>query len=863
MREQKQKSSPFFAHWLLKRMTSYDRRYGCFGDLEEEYQRRVKSGSTGRAGAWYYSQVIRSLPAYFSHLIFWRFTMIQNYFKIAWRSLLKYKNYSFINILGLSIGLAACLLILLYIRYETSYDSYHPHADRIYRVAKSQETANKVDQLASNVTEVAPTLKERFPEVEEAARAGSAHFRYIKAGNQKFLHDKLIVMDPEMLSLFHIPLIAGDPATALNQPDAILITTAIGKKYFGTANPMGKTIFIDTVAHHVTGIVASSPGNTHLKYELIKRMKIDVDNPFHRPWGGWHCMNYIRLKPGTDFALFQEKIRRLPHEYEGEYLEQRGVEFNLFLQPLRDIHLHSHLKWEIEPPGNALYITIFSAVGIFVLLIACINFMNLATARSAGRAGEVGIRKVIGARREQLINQFLGESFLLTFIAMMLAAASVLFIMPLFNTWAGIQLTHTQLLDPVVLFSAALLILLTGIIGGSYPAFILSAFRPIAVLRGSIKSGQKSSLLRKVLVISQFAISIALMIATLLFFEQLQFMKNAPLGFSKEQKLIIEFNRENVTEENLQSVKTEFLRHPAVQTTSLSSSVPGRWMYFWNMSYSGGGQEGRKMLNAYCVDTDFINSYDIQITAGRGFEQGRDNNGWVINEAAVSAFGWPDAETALQAGLGGRGNPIIGVVKDFHFRGLQQAVEPLGIFHISDDYRYLTLTIDTRHTGEVLRFVDEIHSRLFPDKIYEHFFLDKDFETQYQAEERRIRLFTGFAILGVFIACIGLLGMSAFIAEQRTKEIGIRKVLGASVPRIILMLTREFILWVLLSNIIAWPIAWIAMNHWFNDFAYRIDLNLFPFLIAGILTLIIAFFTVAYQAIKAGCGDPVDALKYE
>ncbi len=794
--------------------------------------------------------------------------MFKNYLKIAFRNLYKHKWYSFSNILGLATGIACCIFILLYVQFELSYDRYHEDADRIYRVAKSRKTQAKHDLLAANVIEVASTLKERFPEVVSTGRIGNRGAVRIRAKEQLFVEEKIMLADAGIFDILSIPFIYGDPHSALVRPNSLVLTKHIARRYFGDENPLGNSVTVyteeDTVISEITGVVEDCPPNTHISFNILKFLDVNNMGPWQRPWNGWHGMNYIKLAEGVDLEEFENKIRRLPHEFIGEQLEKEGIEFTLFLQPITDIHLHSNLSWEAESNGNSLYVYIFSSVGIFILLIACMNFMNLSTARSANRAKEIGMRKIVGAHRRQLVSQFLGESIIITLLAILAAILSVVsFIMPQFNSLAGTQFSLIDILKPIMLMGILAFILIIGVAAGSYPAFFLSAFRPTAVIKGSFKEGARGVLMRKILVVGQFAISITLIIGTLLFLQQLNYMKNQHLGFDKEQKLIIEFDRSLMNPDNYKAVKAEFLKHPSILSTTFSSSVPGRWMYFWTLWPAGERETNSQMVNAFQVDEDFFNEYNIEMVAGRAFDHGMDNIGYIINEAAVQSFGWDRPEQALTHHINRVSRPIIGVMKNFHYRGLQNRVEPVGIFFMHEDFRYLTMKVKTENLDETTAFIEETHKKLFPDALYDYFFLDTDFDLQYRSEERLARIFSVFSFLGIFIACLGLFGLASFMAEQRTKEIGIRKVLGATVAKIVLMLSGEFTKWVLLANVIAWPLAYFAMGKWLQDFAYRIEIGFLPFIISSVLALMIALVTVSYQSIKAGRANPVDSLKYE
>ncbi|MFC2083607.1 ABC transporter permease [Bacteroidota bacterium] len=793
--------------------------------------------------------------------------LLYNYFKIAFRYIRKYKGYSFLNILGLAIGVTCCLLILLYVQFELSYDTYHISSERIYRVCKSSKTPIKTDLFAPNVTEVAPTLLERFPEVEAAGIAGSVGEKITKYEDKMYIEKKVKFSNSGIFDILNTRFLRGEKQTALTKPFTIVITEHIADRYFTNEDPIGKILMLDTTAYEVTHVIEDCPLNTHLKYDMFAYLQEDNFGPWHEPWWGWHGMNYIRLAPGVDPNEFEARIKYLPHEYIDEKLKNMGVEFTLFFQPITDIHLYSNFKWEAEPPGNPGYVYVFIIVGILIILITCMNFINLATARSASRANEVGMRKVIGAYRFQILFQFLGESILLTLISVLIALVLSYFLLPVFNNIAGTNFNFSDLISKKILVGLSAIIIFIGIAGGMYPAIILSAFKPVSILKGLADSGKKGVLLRKVLVVSQFAISIILIIGTILFYQQIDFMKNTNLGFDKEQKLVLEFNRSRIERNSSESIKVEFLNHPLISEAAFSSSVPGRWMYLWRMYPYGEMDTKTRVINVFQVDFDFFDLYNIEIAEGRKFDQtkGIDQNrdAWILNEAAVKAFEWKSNAEALEHQINRESNQIVGVMKDFHFRGLQNTIDPLMLYIMADDFRYLTLEVSIDNLSETMDFVENKYKALFPEDLYQFFFLNEDFNKQYISDERIIKVFGIFTFWGIFIACLGLFGLAAFTAEKRTKEIGIRKTMGASLRHILIMLTGEFIKYVLIANFIAWPIAYFGMNFWLDDFAYRINISLYVFIIGGLIALLVTLLTVIYQTLKAALANPVDSLKYE
>ncbi|UCE18452.1 MAG: ABC transporter permease [Gemmatimonadota bacterium] len=799
--------------------------------------------------------------------------MLKNYFTVAFRNMKRHKGYSFINIAGLSIGIACCVFILLFVRLELSYDSYHPDVDRIFRVGLMKETEKGRTAEESNLIPMGPALKENYPQVEYAGRVCIAFSQpTVQYQNKIFKEKSIFKADSELFSIFHIPFLQGDPRTALDHINTAVLTESFAKKYFGQEDPMGKMIRINSSDFMVTGIAENPPHNTHLQLDLFLSYTI-ADEP---EWmSGWHALatpafTYIKVKPGIHPDEFEDLIRHVPQTYIGEQLEEMGAEYTNFLQPVRDIHLYSLSAQGKRPARSLIYTYIFSVVGVLILLIAGMNFMNLSTARSANRSSEVGIRKVVGAHRGQLVGQFLGESLVTSFTSLAIAVTGVGLLLPFFNNFAGTQFTSSALLEPMIITILLFLALFIGIVAGIYPAFFLSAFRPISILQGSLRAGSRALMMRKILVVGQFAISIILIIATLIVYHQLDYMKNQPLGFEKERKLVLPLSSWDIIEDNYDHVKDQFLQHPSITAATATSGVPGKsinrlWMY----PSEEESENGQTPMILRC-DQDFISVYGIEMVAGRPFrkemETDRLSGNFIINEAAVTSFGWNSPEEAVdrQIMVGSRRTPfqVLGVVKNFHWYGLQNAIEPVVLRFVSM-FRYITLNVNTDNLPETLAFIEKKYGELFPNQVFEYFFVDRDFDKQYSFEERLGRIFRLFSFLGIFIACLGLFGMTAFIAQQRKKEIGIRKVFGAQVPGILLLLGTEFLKWVCVANIIAWPFAYYAGQKWLNNFAYRISLSVSTFISAGVLAICIALLTVSYQSIKSALANPVESLRYE
>jgi putative ABC transport system permease protein len=862
--------APLIPYVFLRLFLRGEDFYEFSDDIDEVYQQMIDSGPKFRAKAWYWFRVLESIPNLITDKIYWRFMMIKNYLKIALRNFQRHKGYSFINIAGFAIGMACCLLILLYVRHELSYDRYHEDVERVCRIVIDirTQTANRVFALVSPT--VAPALKADYPQVEYAARAIPARSRLVRRNDTFFYEDRFMYADQELFDVLTFQFTQGNPLEALTRPNTLVVSQRMSIKYFGNVNPLGETLEINQEEFEITGVVQDSPENTHLKYDLIASLETLRDWDEMSNWYSTMFYTYLKLKPGVNVEEFSQQVSPLADKYVGEQLQSWGATYHYFLQPLSSIDLQSHLRYETEPSGNPVYITIFSFVGLFILIIACLNFMNLSTARAANRAKEVGLRKVVGAQKLQLIGQFLGESLLVAFLSLGLAMVIARFAIPLLNDLTGIFLSFDLLLIPGILLSLIGGAVLVGMAAGLYPAFVLSAFRPVVTLKGIQRAGSRGLALRTVLVVVQFAISVMLIVGTLTMHKQFNFMKNQYLGFDKQQKLILPLRGGIDIQENFASVKDMFSKHSSVTGVTVSSTVPGRGESNFAIRLVGEDDPKNQSMFHMYFDDDFIPDYGIDMVAGRAFQKEMKTDfmgAFLINEAAARAFGWTNPEEALgkrlRTGHGGRVNPIIGVTKNFHYRGLQSEVEPLVMEFLPWTFRFITLSIDITDLNDTLAFVKSQWKALWPGYPFEHFFLDTDFDRQYRADEQIGNVFGIFTFLGLLIACLGLLGLASFTAESRTKEIGIRKVLGASVGGIVLMLSKQFTKWVLLANCIAWPVAYYFMDRWLKNFAFRIDIGVWTFVLSGVLVLLVAILTVSYQSVKAAVANPVDSLRYE
>ena len=851
--------------WILKKiLPSEERRYFIEG-IEERYERELADRGRLSALGWYLKDIFCTIPSLIIDNFSGKTIMIKNYLKIVWRNALRQKAYTLITLAGFALGTTCCILIFLYVRFENSYDDFHPDADRIFRVALAWHTSDTVNYWATISKSAAWELKEKYPQVEKIGRISNRGTQPVGYEEKLFYEDSCLYADPEIFEIFSIPAIEGNPRAALSRPGTAVLTQRMAKKYFGEKNPLGQSIRIGNDTHEIAGIISDIPENTHLKYNLIASL-FSVDPPSNDNWGNIAYHVYIKLKPGTDWKAFEALICHMADPYTQDYFKGSNKAHIYYLQPIQEIHLHSNIRREFEQPGNPTTLNILAFVAALIFFIACLNFINLTTARSNRRAIEVGVRKAIGAQRLQLIFQFLGESIFLLIIAMsaalVLAAAAV----PRFNSLVGTAFNPTILLQPGLLLKLFSLIIFAGILVGFYPAFFLSSFRPIFVLKGLRHSMSHRYALRKMLVIGQLFISIVLIISALVIHKQIRFMKNQNLGFDKEQKLIIPVRGGISIRDNYPSVKNELSSHANIRGTTVSSSVPGRFCRITGILLEGEELKDEHRFYFYSVDYDFISEYDIEIIAGRSFhgeKSASSSVGYIINESALEELGLSTPEDAIGKRIIWSGDQeIIGVIKDFHFSGLQTKIEPFFLT-IRPDYRYISLSIGPRNLENTIKFAEGVWNKFFPGSIFEYFFLDEEFDRQYRSEEQTARMFTIFVTLGMFITCLGMLGLISYSAEQRTKEIGIRKVLGASGGDILVLLQKEYFRCVLIANLIAWPTAYFAMHFWLQNFAYRVNLGIGLFLWAAVLTVLLTLFTISYQSIKAATANPVDSLRHE
>ncbi|HEV3325944.1 MAG TPA: ABC transporter permease [Puia sp.] len=816
--------------------------------------------------------------------------MLKNYLRIAVRNLTKYKLISFINLFGLTVGLTCCLLILSYILHETSYDRYNSKADRTWRVTRSFNNPDGVVSLhlGTVAPPFGPLLRNDFPDIQKMTRLLEIeHATPMRYGDKIFSEQNIFFADTNFVDIFDITFLEGNPNTALTDPNSILLTPDVARKYFGDADPMNKVIRMDNqINFKVTGIYKPFPSAAHLHPKLLLSFCTLNDSTIYGEkglrtnWGNNSFFTYILLPKDypvqsmvAQFPAFLDRHMPTDGAPPG-YKPHKGTK--LFLQPLTSIHLHSHLDSEAEENGDASRVTIFGAIALFILLIACINYMNLSTARSSLRAREIGIRKVSGAVRQEIIFQFLSESILFSYIALILAAVLTWVALPALDSVTGLTLSVNTLLQPVILIPLLLTPLLVGILSGLYPALFLSSFQPSKVLKGLFKAGSGSISFRKVLVVTQFAISIVLLISTAIVFQQLHFMQNTSLGFDKDH--IVTMNYNAGLDKTYESFRSRLLQDPHIREITRSSRIPSGRLLDEQGAATQSGDSLRPVtadIKYLTVDHDFLSTFGIPIAAGRDYSRlyATDTTAFILNYAATKALGIRDPAEMIGRNFsyGGTKGKIIGIMKDFNFESLHQSIVPLILTlpapseAASNSFAKMSIKLvgNKDNMTEALNRLGSAWKTYLPEVPFEYTFLDERFDQLYQSEERQGTLFTVFSGIAIFIACLGLLGLSAFSISQRIKEIGIRKVLGASTGGLIRLLSVDFLKLVALAALIAFPIAWYAMHNWLSDFAYRISIQWWIFGIAGLLAAVVALATISFQALKAALANPVNSLRAE
>ena len=848
--------------WILGRLINESVREPSLDEFEVRFFEIREYKGYMAALLWYVFQIVSLFIQNIKISFNGSFAMLRNYFLIALRNLNKNKTYSILNIAGLAVGLTAFILIALYVQYELSYDRYHENADRIFRVVRSENRTKTPAALA-------PAFMETFPEVVSAARIIQNRDMLISRGQNHIIEEEFYWADPEIFDIFTLPFVEGDPKSALTEPFSIVLSEKTTIKYFGNENPIGQTLTVnDNIEFKVGGVFCDMPDNCHFVMDVIVPYTtfFQVSNNDVTSWTSNFSYTYFILQEGASPEELQNKIHPI---LERPLFIRAGIEEPypevFFIQPVKEIHLHSHRMQEISVNNDIKYILLFSAIGFFILLVACINYMNMATARSVRRGKEVGMRKMVGARRKQLVVQFLSESVTITVLAMIISLGMILIVLPAFNRLVERPLQLNPINNPQLFVGLILIIVFVGLFSGSYPALLISGFKPITVLRGSFTKSSKGSSLRNALVLVQFSITIILIVCTLTVQEQLKFVKNRDAGYAKEQ-IITLGTRDRIVRQNIEAIKTELLQNSDITAVATSERLPNDIDTFMSRYLNENKPEELITIFYNSADYDFVDLYDISIVEGRNFSRDfpSDQNGvYLVNEAAVRAAEWESPVGLEFTPWEGRTGTIVGVMKDFHLQSLHSPIAPLFIFFEPSNFSNISIKINTSHIPATLAYVKSVMEKFSPHYPFDYSFFDAVYDQAYHTEERMVNIFSSFAVLAIIIACLGLFGLAAFAAEQRTKEISIRKVMGASTAGIFFLLSKEFIKWVLIANIIAWPVAYFYTQKWLQGFAYRMKIPVWMYFFSALLALFISFLTVSWQAYKASVSNPMKSLKYE
>jgi putative ABC transport system permease protein len=861
---------------ILERILPVQDRESLLGDFEEKYHYLAEEKGRGRALFWLGLYIIRLIPVFISNSMLWSFIMFKNYMKITFRNMKRHKGFSLINISGLAIGMACAILILLWIQYELSFDRFHANTGQLYQAVYKFEDQEVYGRYLPGP--LAALLKEDYPDIVNST-SYKPWEKKISFGNKSFFGTGSYV-DPSFFDMFTFPFVKGDPKTAFSEPLSVVVTEDLAGRLFGKEDPMGKTLtyfaFSQGTDLKVTGVIANIPRNSHIQFDFLIPYRIGYD--WMKTWSNNAVHTYVLLHEGSSWQDVSDKISGVLNEH----IPNSKIKTNLYLYPLPKLHLYA-----LEGGGLIIYVYIFTAMALIVLLIACINFMNLSTARSEKRFKEIGIKKVVGSSRPQLVRQFLSEAVVLSFLALFLALLMVKWFLPSINAMLGIELK--------VLYSWFFVLILlgmaflTGLASGSYPAFFLSTIQPAAILKGNLSSmivlkrkgrgksasSQKGSFLRKVLVVAQFSLSIFFIVCVLGIQKQLSFIRNRDLGFDKEHVVVVQ--AEGDLKLKSHTIRNELLENPDIQNVTFSafsltdweSSISGR-----DLNWTGKNSDKDFLLGNNYVDYDYCDTFDMKMVEGRFFskEFGTDaSDACVVNEAALRAMELDEPigkQIAWSSGLPHENRrTIVGVIEDFNTQSLHREIRPFVLMPIENFQQYMSnfmcIKLKSDDIPGSLSLIERTIRKLVPDDPFIYHFLDEKIDSLYRTEQLTGKLTRYITFLAIFISSLGLFGLASFSVERRTKEIGVRKVLGASVPKIILLLTKDFSKWVVLANIIAWPVAWFAMNTWLKNFAYRTTIGVWIFLFSASLALVIALFVICFQSLKAALANPADSLRYE
>jgi putative ABC transport system permease protein len=792
--------------------------------------------------------------------------MIKNLLTVALRNFKRDKWYSLLNILGLTIGITFSLFLIFYIKDELSYDRYNEKADRIFRISSNIKEPDKdTMRWVSTQFPLGPQLKQDYPEVEEAVRFVSEDKKMYRKGELRIYEDKIFYADSNVFRVFTYPFLQGDPNTALVEPKSLVLTQSVAEKFFGKSTGVIGQTLEDAKGDifKITGVIKDIPYNSHLRFNLlISRSTLPKD--FGNNWGSFNYFTYALVRPHTDAAAFQKKLIPMYDKYMAPIFSKFNITMRYVVEPILSIHLHSQMGGEPEELGSMSYIYIFAAVAFFMLIIACINYMNLTTARSARRAKEIGVRKVTGSTQPQLMAQFLLESMLTALFALLLSIGFVAALLPVFNSLAGKNISFGALMEPGTFLILLLIVMFVGFVGGSYPALYLSKFDPIHILKGSLSKGSSNVTLRRVLVVTQFSIAMIMLICTLVVYGQLNYIRHLDLGFDQNEVVTIPVNTNKDARSQITVFTDELRKNPRVLSVSTSEAIPGQNVSFNLFSVQTDKGYIDQGVNIYAVDEHYFKTMGMQIKKGRPFTGLADTlHSIVVNENMVKYFKWNDPigkRVKFPGDTSGRFLEVVGVVKDFNQKSLYNPMAPLILLYRANQYN-IQLKLDARDVQSTLAGVQKTWRAGFADLPFEYTFLDQSLNSQYEADQKRGKLFTTFSVLTVMITCLGLLGLIAFTTQQRQKEISMRKIMGAGLTQIITLITRNFVALVGISCLIAFPVAWLFMDKWLQIFPYNTGLSVVPFLMAAIAVLLITFLTVLYHTVRAALANPSKSLR--
>ena len=873
MTDNQLKNPPKLAERILRLIYPDRGTFTSLGDFQEEYLEVYQSSGPFKAKLWYWKQIAKSIPNFIRNEAHWSFVMIHNYFKIALRNIKRHKTFSIINITGLVIGMTCSILIMLFVQYEISHDRYHEKADRIFRILIRQPTDiyQGIDMYSISPPPLKAALKNDFPEIQNAARILRTE-GLINYKNNCYLEGRFFTVDPEFLKIFTFPLTAGDLQTALDEPFSILLTKEMAEKYFGDEDPMGKILNIDNkYDYKITGVLRNIPGNSHFQFDFLGSFNSlypifgEYGNRFFEDWNAYQVKTYIQLHSRSDTDEFNSKFPVRMEKYSG-----RATNDEIYVQPLTNIHLGGNVNDEIEANSDIRYIYFFSAIALLIMLIACFNYMNLSTAGAVQRMKEVGIRKVVGACRLNLIRQFLGESLLFAFMALLVSLLLVKLLLPAFSSLLEKELSFQVFNNIKTLSSLICVSVIVGILSGSYPAFFLSSFLPVNIIKGKLiahKSLNKSSGFRNTLVVTQFAISTVLVICTIIIYNQLQYIRTRELGFRKEYIVTVPIQDENL-KKRYGPLKYDLSQYSKIGDVTVSNFLPFSVENSQAVDWDGRPDDGPD-FRYLCVEQNFLDFFGVELAEGRNFSKEITTDveqAYILNESAVRLIGWEDAigkRFNCQRNVDGQ---VIGIVSNFHCHSLHRQIEPLVIFLLDDsgwwNVRYFSIKISSTDISGTLAMIEK-KFKSFSPYPFSYSFLDERIDMLYRREQKLGQNFGYFTFVAIFIACLGLFGLASLATGQRTKEIGIRKTLGASVSSISILLTREFMKLTSIGIIIAFPVSYFAMHKWLKNFAYRIDIGWIPFIGAVVITVLLSLGTVSYHVFKAALSNPVDSLRYE